>query len=51
MCSVATRMATTAWPARALSLAEGFRDDNWISSIAAPALSELLQERWYGRRT
>lgn len=25
------------------SLAEGFRDEDWISSIAAPALSELLQ--------
>lgn len=28
---------------RVRSLAEGFRDDNWISSIVAPALSELLQ--------
>ena len=25
------------------SLAEGFRDEDWVSSIAAPALSELLQ--------
>ena len=25
------------------SLSEGFRDEDWISSIAAPALSELLQ--------
>lgn len=28
---------------RVRSLAEGFRDEDWISSIAAPALSELLQ--------
>jgi IclR family mhp operon transcriptional activator len=28
---------------RVRSLAEGFRDDDWISGIVAPALSELLQ--------